>query len=261
VRRRSSRSPGGQAQPSAVPAPPPFDEPGTTAPGEAHGVHEFDAQLEPLPDDPSFSWQPLLRRDPVGHPLLSQVGLVLGWAAFSGLVVLYTQGHQIAATGGTKVIGWLFAAVTGVMVAVVLAFDRVARHRIREGLRDADEALRSVELVTDPALSFHPLDVLLDELLRRVLFVVKGDVATIFLMSDSGNELVVRSSRGFEELVSARLHIRVGVGIIGRVASRARAVIVNDVKNQRDATPEIRRRVSSLVAAPLLMGSTVTGVI
>jgi PAS domain S-box-containing protein len=272
VRRRSSRSPGGQTQPSAVPILPPNDKPGTDAPGEFSGIEfsytgefadtgEFDAQPEPFPDEPGFSWQPLLKRDPVSHPLVSQVGLVLGWAALSSLVVVYTRGHQLTATTGTRIIGWLFTAVTGVVVAVVIALDRVARHRIDMGLRDADEALRSVELVTDPALSFHPLDVLLDELLRRVLYVVKGDVATIYLMSEGGNELVIRSSRGLGAPVAASVRIQVGVGIIGRVASRARAVIVNDVRSQREDAQEIRRQVASLVAAPLLMGSKVTGVI
>jgi PAS domain S-box-containing protein len=186
---------------------------------------------------------------------------VVAWLVFSGLLLVYTSGHAVSRTTTSVTIGRVFTLITGVMVAVIIGFGRVARHRIHQGLRDADEALRSVELVTDPALSFHPLDVLLDELLRRVLFVVHGDTATIFLMSESGRELVVRSSRGLEELAAARVHMPVGRGVIGSVAARAKAVIVNDVRAQPDAIPALRERLSSMVAAPLLMGSTVTGVI
>ncbi|HVN50417.1 MAG TPA: GAF domain-containing protein [Acidimicrobiales bacterium] len=206
-------------------------------------------------------WDPLVPRDVGGHPLVTDLALAAGWLVAAGFVVAYTEGRSVSPSTTTETVGWLFAAITGVMVAVVIGIGRVARHRIHQGVRDAEEALRSVELVTDPALSFHQLDDLLDELLRRILVVVDGDIATIFLMSENGRELVVRASRGLEELALERLHVPVGEGIIGKVASRAKAVIVRDVRLHADAVPAMRERVASMVAAPLLMGTTVTGVL
>ena len=262
---RFSRSSGGQAPAEAPPQVPSDDPAGPDAPAPAlvPGTREFPAPQPPAATggDAGPSWEPLLQRELEGHPLYTEIGLVIGWAVASIFVIAYMSGHSVNRSTATVTIGWLFAIVTGVMVAVVIGIGRVARHRIRQGLHDADEALRSVELVTDPALSFHPLDVLLDELLQRVLVVVKGDVAAIYLMTDDGRELVVRSSRGLEDLVAARVHLPVGEGIIGTVAARARAVIVNDVRTDPRAAPQIRERVSSLVAAPLLMGATVTGVL
>ena len=82
------------------------------------------------------------------------------------------------------------------MVVVILAFRRVAERRIRQGLSDAASALRSIESVTDPALSFLPLDALLEELLSRTCRVVGGESATIFLVADDGQSLTVRGLAG-----------------------------------------------------------------
>ncbi|HYA69341.1 MAG TPA: GAF domain-containing protein, partial [Acidimicrobiales bacterium] len=216
---------------------------------------------EEHPEDLSRSWEPLLTGEPGGRRLVLEVGLVVAWFAVSFAVLFYLSGTRVYRTTATITIGWLFAIVSGVMVIVLLAFGRVTRHRIRQGLSDADEALRSIELVTDPSLSFHPLEVLLDELLRRTLLVVGGDVATIYLVTEDGRHLAVRSSRGPSELVAAGGRYPIGKGLIGAVAERARATIVHDVHHASVAPVIEHERVASLVAAPLLMGRTVTGVI
>ncbi len=212
-------------------------------------------------EDQTRSWEPLLTGEPGGRRLILEIGLVVAWFAVSFAVLRYLSSSQVHRTTTTLTTGWLFAVVSGVMVIVLLAFGRVARHRIRQGLSDADEALRSIELVTDPALSFHPLEVLLDELLRRTLLVVGGDVATIYLVTEDGRHLSVRSSRGPAALVAEGGRYPIGRGLIGAVADRATATIVNDVTHASVALVIEHERVASLVAAPLLMGTTVTGVI
>ena len=123
-------------------------------------------------------------------------------------------------------------------------------------------ALRSIQSVTDPGLSFLPLDALLDELLARTGRVVGGDVATIFLVTGGRRQPdgagLVRPRRPG----AGAWQVRVGEGVVGEVAPRAEAVIVNDVADgDRDRAARCAERVASLVAAPLLVGGQVIGVV
>ncbi|HEY5025289.1 MAG TPA: GAF domain-containing protein [Acidimicrobiales bacterium] len=195
----------------------------------------------------------LLRQALGRHTFLGEAALVVAWALFS-----FVSFHFLTVN---RTLAWLFVFASAVMVIVILVFRRVAERRIRLGLHDARVALRSIQSVTDPGLSFLPLDELLDELLARTGNVVGGDVATIFLVTADGASLTVRASYGLDARVTEGLEVRVGEGVVGEVASRAQAVIVNDVAEATETAPLLRQRVSSLVAAPLLVGGQVIGVV
>ncbi len=140
---------------------------------------------------------------------LGEAALVVSWALFS--VIIYdvlTRNHR---TTAAVTLSWLFVGASFVMVMVILLFRRVAERRIRVGLHDAGVALRSIQSVTDPGLSFLPLDALLDELLARTGRVVGGDVATIFLVSEDATSLTVRAAYGLD----AQFH-RASAGPHGR---------------------------------------------
>jgi PAS domain S-box-containing protein len=187
--------------------------------------------------------------------VLGELALVVAWALFSAIILLAAQHRNTA----TVTLAWVFAGGSFVMVVVILAFRRVAERRIRLGLHDARAALLSIQSVTDPDLSFLPLDALLDELLARTGEVVGGDVATIFLVTGDGTTLSVRASYGLDD-EAGQLRVRVGEGVVGEVAARAEAVIVNDVAAVA-ASAILQERVASLVAAPLLVGDQVIGVV
>jgi len=206
-----------------------------------------------VPDDHGPEADRLLHQALGRHTFLGEAALVVAWALFSFVVFHFLTVNRTLA--------WLFIFVSAVMVIVILVFRRVAERRIRLGLHDAAVALRSIQSVTDPGLSFLPLDALLDELLARTGRVVGGDVATIFLLSEDGTSLTVRASYGLDARVTEGLEVRVGEGVVGEVASRAQAVIVNDVGEATETAPLLRQRVSSLVAAPLLVGGQVIGVV
>ncbi|HZU81049.1 MAG TPA: GAF domain-containing protein, partial [Acidimicrobiales bacterium] len=108
-------------------------------------------------------------------------------------------------------------------------------------------------------LSFLPLDELLDELLARTLRVINGDVATVFLTTADGRFLTVRASSGTKLMVGSM--VPMGEGVVGSVAADAQAVVVDDVAQVAQAMPLVRDRMSSLVAAPLLVGERVIGVV
>jgi PAS domain S-box-containing protein len=216
-------------------------------------------EAELVPGEPGPAVDRLVRQALGRHMFLGELALVCTWA-FVSIVVFHflTSGHE-SSTGAVS-LAWLFAGASGVMVVVILAFRRVAERRIRQGLRDASSALRSIESVTDPALSFLPLDALLEELLARTCVVVGGEAATIFLVADDAQTLTVRASRG-PAGPDAKVDIGMGEGVVGVVAQRAEAVIVNDVADSTLATTLGHQGVVSLVAAPLLVGGYVIGVV
>ncbi|MHB8593859.1 MAG: GAF domain-containing protein, partial [Acidimicrobiales bacterium] len=185
--------------------------------------------------------------------------MVAAWVLASILVVriLAGESHRMVAA---RAVAWLFVVVTGVVVVSILAFARISNRRIRQGLQDADLTLRSMELVTDPVLSFLLLDELLDELLARTLEVVGGDIATVLLLTPDGRFLTVRASRGLEQWMVIGSQVLVGEGVIGSVAAQAEAVIVDDVARAAGSASPFRERVASLVASPLLVGGRVIGV-
>jgi PAS domain S-box-containing protein len=206
-----------------------------------------------VPDDHGPEADRLLHQALGRHTFLGEAALVVAWALFS-----FVSFHFLTVN---RTLAWLFVFASAVMVLVILVFRRVAERRIRLGLHDAGVALRSIQSVTDPGLSFLPLDELLDELLARTGHVVGGDVATIFLVTADGTSLTVRASYGLDARVTEGLEVRVGEGVVGEVASRSQAVIVNDVAGDSETAPLLRQRVSSLVAAPLLVGGQVIGVV
>ncbi len=203
----------------------------------------------------------VLRRDLGRHRILAEIALVVAWVSISGVVVFaFTTSARPRSVAGFT-LGWLFVALSGAMVIVILAFGRLAGVRIREGLVDAAQLLRSTELVTDPELSFLPLDMLLDELLARTTQVMGGDMAALLLVTSDGRHMTVRAAHGFQELGDAGTQVEVGQGLLGRVAANAEAIIVNDVAGSHLASPMLRGRVASLVAAPLLVRGEVIGVV
>ncbi len=227
--------------------------------GRRHDQRRLVPESDLVPGEPGPAVDKLVRQALGRHMLLGELALVCTWAFVSFLVFHFlTSGHE--STAAAVSLAWLFAGASGVMVVVILAFRRVAERRIRQGLHDASTALRSIESVTDPALSFLPLDALLEELLARTCRVVGGESATIFLVADDGQSLTVRASRGPSE-PAAGIAIGVGEGVVGAVAQRAEAVIVNEVADTVLAGTVGPQGVTALVAAPLLVGGHVIGVV
>ena len=212
-------------------------------------------------DDVSSKLDKLLQRDLGRHRVLIGLAMVVAWAVISAVVSFELTSGRYQPSVATRTLAWLFPVVTGSMVGVILVLGHIAGVRIREGLNDADEALRSIELVTDPSLSLLALDDLLDQLLARVTQVLHGDVAVVDLLSEDEAQLTLRAWRGPDDLVRPNRRVPLGVGIAGVVAQRAEAVIANDVGVATLEAPCLGECVASLVAAPLLVGAKVVGVL
>jgi sigma-B regulation protein RsbU (phosphoserine phosphatase) len=73
----------------------------------------------------------------------------------------------------------------------------------------------------------------LDELMARIAEIVKRaidfEVFAILLLNEKTQELHIRFSIGHPDELVRNLRIKVGEGIVGRVAKTRRSVLVNDV--------------------------------
>ena len=85
----------------------------------------------------------------------------------------------------------------------------------------AADRLRDLQSVTDAALAYLPLEVMLDELLARVIGILDADTAAILLLDDDETELVARAARDSRRRSSAVCASRSGAA--SPAGSRRRA--------------------------------------
>jgi serine phosphatase RsbU (regulator of sigma subunit)/anti-sigma regulatory factor (Ser/Thr protein kinase) len=122
--------------------------------------------------------------------------------------------------------------------------------------------LQDLQSVTDAALSFLPLDDLLDELLDRVTKIMGVDTAAILLLDTDRKMLVATAAKGLEEEVRRGIRIPIGRGFAGRVAAERRPVVIDDVSQADILNPVLRERgIRSLLGVPLLVEGDVIGVL
>jgi PAS domain S-box-containing protein len=133
---------------------------------------------------------------------------------------------------------------------------------LTEQRRSEIDRLR-LERVTEATLKQLPLDDLLHELLTRLVELLGGDTAAIFLVDESGGMLTARATVGLEEVAdNAYVTIPVGRGVSGRVAATQQPLIVGEtdsVELVHAALPA--RGVHSLIAVPLLVEDRTIGVL
>ena len=127
---------------------------------------------------------------------------------------------------------------------------------------DPERQLQDLQRVTDAALSFLPLDELLEELLVRVRDILDADTAAILLIDEDRRNLVARAAKGLEDEVERGVRVPVGRGFAGRIAAEKQPVVIPDVDHADIYNPILRERgVRSLVGVPLLVEGEVIGVL
>jgi sigma-B regulation protein RsbU (phosphoserine phosphatase) len=103
------------------------------------------------------------------------------------------------------------------------------------------------------------LQTLLHRVANLVRAVIDYRIFAILLLNDRTNELRMRFQIGHTPEIE-RLRIRMGQGVVGQVAERREAMLINDVRtlsNYINANPEVR----SELAVPLVTKNRVIGVI
>jgi PAS domain S-box-containing protein len=138
---------------------------------------------------------------------------------------------------------------------------RLAREQAaRAEAEAANRRLRTIQAVTEAALSYSSLDRLLHELLHRVREALGSDTATVLLPDVDGQHLTVWGSDGLREEVELKLQVPVGQGFSGRIAITRKPLVVDDVSQLPVISPFLRQKVKSLAGVPLLVEDRLVGV-
>jgi K+-sensing histidine kinase KdpD len=183
------------------------------------------------------------------------------------VVVFKVTGRELPEVDDLSIV--LFVIVTPA-VAYVTASLRDSLERAQDARHEAVESriaaeitvaqLRSVESITDVALSMLQLRELLHELLGRVIDHLRTDTASVFLLTDDGTELREYTSAGVREQVDEHPLIPVGHGFAGRVAAERRPIAVEDLQGIEVVSSLMRQRMASIMGVPLIYRDQLVGV-
>ena len=126
----------------------------------------------------------------------------------------------------------------------------------------APDQMADIYRLGDPALSELALESLLDELLVRVVEILRVDTAAILLHDEATDELVARAAKGLEEEVERGVRIPVGRGFAGRIAAARVPIHILDVDHAEILNPILREKhVRSMLGVPLIAEGELLGVL
>lgn len=131
-------------------------------------------------------------------------------------------------------------------------------------LRALDRAAEAtgVDPLGDLALGHVDLQVLLRDVLDRVVQVLEVDTAVVLLVDASGREVVARAALGLEEEVRQGVRVRIGEGFAGRVAAAGKPLFLDQVDETTVSNPILwRRGIRSMLGVPLIANDQVIGVL
>jgi serine phosphatase RsbU (regulator of sigma subunit)/anti-sigma regulatory factor (Ser/Thr protein kinase) len=131
----------------------------------------------------------------------------------------------------------------------------------------AEEAiarLSDVQRVTEAALAYLDLDDLLNELLERVVDILRVDTSAILLVEDDGRTLAARAAKGLEEEVERGFRLPIGRGFAGSIAASRQPIVIQDLGSSpvQPVNPLFGEKgVRSLLGVPLIVEGEVIGVL
>ena len=141
---------------------------------------------------------------------------------------------------------------------VALALDGAGL--LREA-RKSTQVARSLQRITDAALSHLELDELLPEVLDRLHTELETDSAAVLLTDVSGAALEMRAALGFERTDRA-LRIPFGSGVAGRIAESVEPMVFDDLGPSDFENASLRKAgIRTILGAPLRIGQRVLGVV
>jgi serine phosphatase RsbU (regulator of sigma subunit) len=131
-------------------------------------------------------------------------------------------------------------------------------------LTKEQNAVESLQRVTEAALAYLDLDDLLSELLDRTTEILEADTAAILLLEEDRGVLVARAAKGLEEEVERGFSLPVGAGFAGHIAATRQPTVIEDIDNSpiEIVNPVLRERgVRSLLGVPLIVERRLVGVL
>ena len=129
------------------------------------------------------------------------------------------------------------------------------------GAGDEDH-LRSIQVLTDTALSRLDVEAVLVQLLDRVRDTLQADTAAVLLLESSTQELVARAARGIEEEVYQNVRVPLRTGFAGRIAAERRPVLLDRVDETTVTNPILwEKGIRTMLGVPLLVSDRLIGVL
>jgi PAS domain S-box-containing protein len=126
--------------------------------------------------------------------------------------------------------------------------------------RRHERQVANLQALTDAALAHHSVDALLGDLLGRLCAALEADVATVLLLSEDGQTLVVRASHGLPQQRGATVSIERGVA--GRILRTAHPVVIEDLSQVEIASATLRPSgLVSLLGMRLVVERRMIGVV
>jgi serine phosphatase RsbU (regulator of sigma subunit)/anti-sigma regulatory factor (Ser/Thr protein kinase)/uncharacterized protein YigA (DUF484 family) len=187
-------------------------------------------------------------------------------------IAFYPELEAMQATGGFEALATLPLLVDGTPIgslALIFAKPRdfpapdrqylaivsglcaqsLRRAQLLEAERLLAARLLQLQEISDLALARLPIEELLRELPVRIAALLECDTVRIFLLDDSGRDLVESGGTTFDTGTDP-LRVPVGHGLAGRIAERAEPVVVDDVDDS-DVLGDVARNVQSAAGVPL----------
>jgi PAS domain S-box-containing protein len=124
---------------------------------------------------------------------------------------------------------------------------------------EATELVRRLQVIIDMSLMHLSLSELLSQILDRICELLRADGAAVMLVGESGQTLSPFASVGMSDDVVRELGME--GGFAARVATTRAPLIVDDLATFEGTTVDVRESLRSLMGAPLMIESTVMGVI
>ena len=124
-----------------------------------------------------------------------------------------------------------------------------------------EDRLRSIEAITDAALSHLDEHDFLAELLERTRGILLADTAAVLLLDYSAGQLIATAAAGLEEEVRQGVRIPVGRGFAGQIAAMHKPVVIDHVDETTVLNPIlIAKGIRTMMGVPLRAGGRVIGV-
>ncbi len=142
-----------------------------------------------------------------------------------------------------------------------IARDITERKQLLEELRREKEDLAALSTVTANGIGTLNLQKLLDELLRRIVEVMRADAAVILLKQD--NHLYVRASIGMNEEAFSGDTVCIGQGFAGTIAATRQPLYIEDAQtDSRVIRRSIKQRgIRTMLGVPLERNGNLLGVL
>ncbi|MDF1545353.1 MAG: SpoIIE family protein phosphatase [bacterium] len=147
--------------------------------------------------------------------------------------------------------------LTGLSNQMAVAIDNANLYRQLQHQISQKDALNEIGRKLSGTLQ---LDEMLPLILESVGQVVQFDAGGIFITHTSNREIDVISSIGYDPEHEKDLHLKMGEGLVGRVADTGQAIIANDVKKD-DRYIDLRLETCSELVLPIKFDDRVVGVL